>query len=108
MHIASMQNQLESLPIVFQVQFYTHQSSITRTSSSDDVSPKRLSQELNLTGLKKFRPEKQKTSLSRRLFTIINSIRNICIAVHRSPSSPSPSFRTLQIPKRTVELEIMR
>ena len=39
-HMVSVENQLEYLPVVFQVQFDTRQRSITRASSSDDASPR--------------------------------------------------------------------
>ena len=38
-HTVSVQNQLEYLPIVFHVQFHTHERAIIRTSSSHDASP---------------------------------------------------------------------
>ena len=50
MDMVSVQNQMEYLPIVFQVQFNTRQRPIICTSTSGDASPTRHKQYFNLTG----------------------------------------------------------
>ena len=43
-HMFSVQNKVEYVPIVFQVEFNTRERPITGTSSSDDASPTRHTQ----------------------------------------------------------------